>query len=109
MVLNEKKWRETLNKKVWLVYLLTSCEQGSEGWSGWDYHSVALGDTDEEIYNSWVENVKEIYAVDLSEDLKCTNGFWSCHYPLCKNELKTLVYGHSRPLIVDSCYEKHND
>ena len=40
--------------------MLTSCEQGSEGWSGWDYHSVALGDTDEEIYNSWVENVKEI-------------------------------------------------
>jgi hypothetical protein len=35
---------------------------GSEGWSGWQYYSVAFGDTDEEIYNNWVKNVKKIYA-----------------------------------------------
>lgn len=95
-------------KKTWLVYLLSSCEQGSEGFSGWMYYSVAFGDTDEEIYNNWVENVKKIYGVDLSEDLRCTNGYWSCYYPLYKNELKTSVYGHSEPLFISECYRKHS-
>lgn len=107
MILNEEKWRETINKKTWLVYLISSCEQGSEGWSGWQYYAVALGNTDEEIYNNWVENVKEIYAVDLSDDLRCTNGYWSCYYPLCKNELPTSVYGDSQPLLVEAQYRKH--
>lgn len=95
-------------KKTWLVYLLSSCEQGSEGVSGWMYYSVAFGDTDEEIYNNWVENVKKIYGVDLSEDLRCTNGYWSCYYPLYKNELKTSVYGHSEPLFISECYREHS-
>ena len=95
-------------KKTWLVYLVSSCEQGSEGFSGWMYYSVAFGDTDEEIYNNWVENVKKIYGVDLSEDLRCTNGYWSCYYPLYKNELKTSVYGHSEPLFISECYRKHS-
>ncbi len=107
MILNKEKWRETLNKKIWLVYLLAPCEQGSEGLSGWQYYSVALGNTDEEIYNNWVENVKEIYSVDLSEDLRCTNGYWSCYYPLYKNELPTLIYGDSLPLFIEKQYKKH--
>lgn len=94
-------------KKTWLVYLVSSCEQGSEGFSGWMYHSVAFGNTDEEIYNNWVENVKKIYDVDLSEDLRCMNGYWSCYYPLHKNELKTSVYGDSQPLLVEAQYRKH--
>lgn len=96
-------------KKSWLVYLVASCEMGSEGWSGWMYHSVAFGNTDEEIYNNWVENVKKIYDVDLSKDLRCTDGFWSCYYPLHKNELKTSVYGHAEPLLVSACYQEHDD
>ena len=40
-----------IKKKTWLVYLVSTCEMGSEGWSGWMYHSVAFGNTDEEIYN----------------------------------------------------------
>lgn len=96
-----------MDKKSWLVYLVSSCEQGSEGYSGWMYYSVAFGDTDEEIYNNWVENVKKIYNVDLSKDLKCINGYWSCYYPLCKNELTTSVYGNSQPLFVKARYKKH--
>lgn len=95
-------------KKTWLVYLTSSCEQGSEGWSGLMYHSVAFGNTDEEIYNNWIENVKKIYGVDLSKDLRCSNGYWSCYYPLHKNELKTSVYGDSKALNIDFCYRKHD-
>lgn len=95
-------------KKTWLVYLVSSCEQGTEGWSGWMYYSVAFGNTDEEIYNNWIDNVKKIYDVDLSKDLRCTNGYWSCYYPLHKNELKTSVYGHSEPLFVNACYKEHS-
>lgn len=108
MILDIEKWRETLSKKSWLVYLISTCETGSEGWSGWQYHAVALGNTDEEIYNNWVENVKKIYHVDMSEDLKCTDGRWSCHYPLYKNELPTSVYGNSQPILVEAQYRKHS-
>ena len=97
-----------MNKKTWLVYVLYPCEMGSEGWSGWMYHSVAFGDTDEEICNNWVENVKKIYDVDLSKDLKCNDkGFWSCYYPLYKCEIPTEVYGDSRPINIEKCYRKH--
>lgn len=101
MILDREKWNETLNNKAWLVYLLTSCETGSEGWSGWQYHSVAFGVTDEEIYNNWVENVKQVYGTDLSEDLKCTDGYWSCYYPLYKCELPRSAYGHSQPIRIE--------
>lgn len=97
-----------MKKKTWLVYLVSSCEMGSEGWSGWAYYAVAQGDTDEEIYNNWLENVKKIYDVDLSKDLKCHNGYWSCYYPLAKNELPTSVYGDSQPLFVEAQYRKHS-
>lgn len=98
---------EILGKTPWLVYLLVPCEQGSEGWSGWMYHSVAFGNTDEEIYNNWIKNVKRIYGIDLSESLKCTNGYWSCYYPLYKNELPRAVYGTSQPILVEKQYKKH--
>lgn len=95
-------------KKTWLVYLVSSCEQGSEGWSGWMYHSVAFGNTDEEIYSNWIENIKQIYGVDLSEYLRCSSdGCWTCHYPLYKNELPTSVYGDSQPMLVEAQYRKH--
>lgn len=91
----------------YLVYLITSCEMGSEGWSGWMYYSVAYGFTEEEIYNDWVKNVKLIYGVDLSGDLKCNNGVWSCYYPLAKNILPTEVYGNALPLKVEENFERH--
>ena len=94
--------------KCWLVYLLSSCEQGSEGFSGWQYHSVAFGETDEQIYNNWVENVKKIYNVDLAADLRCWNGHWSCYYPLYKTELPTSVYGDSQPLSIAAPYRSHS-
>ena len=95
------------NKKTWLVYLIYPCETGSEGWSGWMHYAVAEGNTDEEIYNNWLENVKKIYNVDLSKDLNCCDGYWSCYYPLAKNELPTSVYGNSYPLFVEAQYRKH--
>lgn len=107
MIIDKEKWTKTLYTKVWLVYLLSSCEMGSEGFSGWQYYSIAFGDTDEEIYSNWVENVKIIYGVDLSDDLKCVNGCWSCHYPICKNELPTSIYGESQPIFVEAQYRKH--
>ena len=95
------------NKKTWLVYLISPCEMGSEGWSGWMYYAVAEGNTDEEIYNSWLENVKKIYNVDLSKDLNCHDGYRSCYYPLARNELPTSVYGKSYPLFVEAQYKEH--
>ena len=97
------------NKKTWLVYLISQCEMGTEGWSGWCYYSVAHGDTDEEVYNDWLKNVKSIYGVDLSKNLKCHEGHWSCYYPLAKVELPTTVYGHAGKIKLEACYDKHDD
>lgn len=108
MIINEKLFQKRCKqRKVYLVYLVNPCEMGFEGWSGWQYYAVAHGDTDEEIYNDWIEQVKIIYGADLSEDLKCVNGKWRCYYELAKNELPTSVYGHSQQLIIEKCYEKH--
>ena len=97
-----------INKKPWLVYITIQNEMGSEGWSSWAYHCIAFGDTEEEIYNNWVENVKKIYDVDLSEDLCCVNGNWHCYYHnIYKAELPTSVYGKSQQLLVKAQYKKH--
>lgn len=96
-------------KTAWLVYLLVPCEMGSEGFSGWSYHSVAFGETDEEIYHNWIENVKKIYGVDLSEDLKCNGEYWSCYYQLCKCKIPTSIYGESKPIHIVGCYIEHNN
>lgn len=101
---------KNLNKKSWLVYLILPCEMGTEGWSSWTYYSVAFGNTDEEIYKSWVENVKKLYDVDLSNDLKCKNNKWYCHYyELCKNELPRSVYGDAQSIFIEKRFREHMD
>ena len=95
------------NNKKWLVYLLESCEQGAEGWSGWMYYCIAFGNTDEEIYNNWLKNVKKVYEVDLSKNLRYDNGNWTCYYDLYKVELKNSIYGHSKPIDINYNFEKH--
>lgn len=108
MVINEGLFQKRCKqRKSYLVYLVTSCEMGSEGWSGWDYYAVAHGSTEEEIYNDWIEQCKIIYGVDLSEDLKCVNGKWFCHYELAKNELPSSVYGDAQPIYIEESYKKH--
>ena len=95
------------DKKCWLVYLLYPCEQGSEGRSGWMYYCIAFGNTDEEIYYNWIENVRKIYGIDLSGDLRCIQNVWTCYYKLYKTELKDSVYGHSEPIQLQCPYRIH--
>lgn len=105
-------------EKKYLVYLLTPCEMGSEGWSGWMYYAVAHGNTDKDIYEDWIEQCKHIYGVDLSEDLRCINATdeygnateqWMCYYPLCKVELQTSVYGDAQEIKIDFVRRKHDE
>ena len=109
MIINEELFQKRCKQGAYLVYLLSDCEMGSEGLSGWMYYAVAHGSTDEEIYNDWVEQCKVIYGVDLSENLECINGKWFCYYELVKNELPSCVYGNSQPLYIEKCYSKHID
>lgn len=107
-ILNEELFKKRCKqRKTYLVYLLNDCEMGSDGFSGWSYYAVAHGDTDEEIYNDWIEQCKTIYGVDLSKDLKSYNGKWFCRYELSKNELPKSVYGKSQPLYIQECYRQH--
>ena len=96
--------------KKYLCYILTSCEMGSEGWSGWMYYCVAQGNTPEEVVHNWIDNVKLLYGIDLSNDLhidehtKCI----SIHYyKFCMNELKGTIYGDSQELNIEFPYRKH--
>ena len=107
MTINDELYQKRRYQKSYLVYLLNECEMGSEGFSGWSYYAVAHGDTDEEIYNDWIEQCKILYGVDLSANLKCNNGEWSCYYKLVKNELPSSVYGHSQPLYVNGRHIEH--
>lgn len=116
MIINEDLWQKTLFQKTYLVYLLSACEMETEGVSGWEYYAVAHGNSDEEIYNDWIEQCKILYGVDLSNDLKHNTGvdadgneydYWSCYYRLAKNELPSFVYGDSQPLNIEKCYRKY--
>lgn len=106
-IVNEELFHKRCEQKPYLVYLLNTCEMGTEGWSGWSYYAVAHGSSDEEIYKDWVEQCKVIYGVDFSEDLKYSNGKWRCYYELVKNELPQSVYGHSKQLGIQECYSEH--
>ena len=57
VIINEELFQKRCKqRKSYLVYLVTECEMGSEGWSGWSYYAIAHGDTDEEIYNEVIPN-----------------------------------------------------
>lgn len=109
MIIDKEKFNSRYFAKPYLVYLVTECEMGSEGQSGWIYYAICHGNTDEEIYNDWIEQCKTLYGVDLSSDLKCYNGHWSCYYDLAKNELPVSIYGHAQPLFIPKSYLIHED
>lgn len=98
--------------KKYLCYILITCEQGTEGWSGWSYYCIAQGNTPEEVVHNWLENVKLLYNVDLSNDLQINKetGHISIHYyTFCMNELKESVYGNSQELSIEFPYTRHLD
>ena len=76
-----------------------------------DRHSTHKKSELRDIYNNIVKisRTSPFFDVDLSEDLKCHNGKWFCYYELAKNELPISVYGHSQPLQITKCYQKHDD
>lgn len=115
-IINEDLWIKRAKQKSFLVYLVSDCEMGSEGWSGWMYYAICHGDTEEDLYADWIEQCKNIYGVDLSKDIKHHTGlnedgteydYWTCYYQLAKNELPDNVYGRSEPLVIEKCFAKH--
>ena len=70
------------------------------------YKALLLNSEDNK--NEIIEAINDLKAyVDLSKYLRCDNGYWSCYYPLAKNELPTSVYGDSQPLFIEVQYRKH--
>lgn len=106
-----------MEKTHWLVYSVSCCEQGTEGWSGYQHYAVVSGDTDEEIYNNYAEEVKRLYDVDISEYLECRKrtvggkevSEWYAYYPIRKTKLPEDVYGHSKYVEVIPVYDKHKE
>ena len=97
-------------KKTYLVYQVGSCEQGSDGWSSRYFPCVAQGNTPEEIVHNWIDNVKLLYGVDLSNELHINEDtkYISIHcYKFCMNELKESIYGDSQELNIEFPYRKH--
>ena len=95
------------DKQKWLVYFIYSpvmCQHDT----GWRYFSVASGDTDEEIYRDWVNNVKLIYGVDYSDKIKYDEHLkkWFCNYEeLYKCKLPDYVIGHANPISINCTYQ----
>lgn len=111
---NDLHMKRCKQRHPYLVYLLSGGNMEDEGWSGWMYYAIAHGDTDKEIYNDWIEQVKHIYGVDLFDDLVCIvskdgSEKWYCYYDLVKTELPVSVYGVSKPLVVEKNYDKYSE
>ena len=56
--------------QTWLCHIVKLPETGSEGYSSFMYSCIAHGNTDKEILDSYVKNVKAIYDVDLENNIK---------------------------------------
>ena len=97
--------------KKYLCYVLTACEMESGGFSGWSYYCVAQGNTPEEIVHNWIDNVKLLYGVDLSNELRINEDtkYISIQcYKFCMNELEESIYGDSQELNIEFPYRKHS-
>ena len=66
--------------------------------------------TPEEIVHNWIDNVKLLYGIDLSNELHINEDtkYISIHcYKFCMNELKESIYGDSQELNIEFPYRKH--
>jgi hypothetical protein len=118
-IVNEDLWIKRTEQKSFLVYLVSDCEMGSEGWSGWMYYAVCHGDTEEELYADWVEQCKKTYTVLIyPKILSITQVLTKMEANMIigraiidwqKANFPDSVYGHSRPLVIEKCFTKHDD
>lgn len=67
MILNEELFQKRCRqRKSYLVYLLNSCEMGSEGFSGWSYYELAKNELPRTVYGeSQPLYVQECYRKHL--------------------------------------------
>lgn len=99
------------SKKSWLVYLVGSCEMGSEGYSSMMYPCVCYGDTDEEILSDYLANIETLYGSDFMRKNLSFNesGNVSSYYPIHKVRIPREVYGRVEDYIITLRYEDHRD
>lgn len=99
------------SKKCWLVYLVGSCEMGSEGSSSMEYPCVCYGDTDEEILSDYLSNITTLYGDDfMKKNLTHNkNGTVSSYYPIHKVMIPQSVYGHVKDYSIILTYKEHKN
>lgn len=95
------------SKDSYLIYLVESCEPEFNGSAGWSFYAVVQGNTDKERVQNWLEAVKNMYGVDLSNDLVCHNGRWFTRYPIAITKLPKAVYGIPKELDIQPSFDKH--
>lgn len=84
-----------MNTNTWLCHIVKLPETGSEGYTSFMYSSIAHGDTDKEILQSYLKNVKAIYDVDLVQDVRTgtDNSVFISWYQLVKFPVLTEQLG----------------
>lgn len=99
------------SKKCWLVYLVGSCEMGSEGWSDILYPCVCYGDTDEEILEDYLANIETLYGDDfMRKGLEYyEDGRVSSYYPIHKVRIPKSEYGHVKDYHITLIFGDHPD
>lgn len=109
---NEKKKNNAsicncCDKKMYLVYQVGACEIGSEGQSSMHHVCVATGNTEDEVIENYIENVKRLYGYKLNP-IKNEYGIWQDYYIIQMTEIKQSVYGHVEDYEVILKYKRHN-
>lgn len=98
------------NKRKYLVYIVGSCEMGSEGHSSIMYPMVACGDNDEEILNDYRDNLIKTYGEDILGDVTYgSDGTVYSYYPIHKVEIPTYsVYGDVKDFSIILNFREHS-
>lgn len=95
--------------KVYLVYLVDDCRQGSEGYSSIIFPCVVYANNDKTLVEEYISTVNKIFDVDISEDKTInTDGHICFNYiPLYKTEILVSTNGHMKGIDISTNYTNH--
>lgn len=104
------KCNDELYNNPYLCYIVGTCEMGSEGFSSCMYPMIAYGNNDDEIVESYRENLIHVFGEDVIGKITYgKDGGMFSYYPIHKVKIPLNVYGDARSISVLLNFRKHRD
>lgn len=104
------KYNDPLYRAPYLCYIVGECEMGSEGFSSCMYPMIAYGNNDEEIIESYRDNLIHVFGEDIIGKITYgKDGGMFSYYPIHKVEIPLGVYGDVESMSILLNFKQHAD